>query len=90
MVLMCNLFSNFWSFVCFFGAILYYVTCVCASPWFDQSQPRDVESAELFEFGEKKKVGVVFEADFIADLAIVAFFGLNASLRLDVVPVKSS
>ena len=67
--------------------------CVCASPWFDQSQPddaRDVESAELFEFGEEKNVGVVFEADFISDLAIVVFFGLNASLRLDVVPVKSS
>ena len=28
------------------------------------------------------KVGVVFEADFIADLSILAFFGLTASLRL--------
>ena len=59
--------------------------CVCASPWFDQSQPddaMDVESMELFEFGEGVKVGVVFEADFIADLAILVFFGLNASLRL--------
>ena len=85
MVLVCNLFSNFLSFVCFFGANLYYVTCVCASPWFDQSQPDDapdVGITELFEFGEGMKVGGVSEADFIADLVILAFFGLNASLRL--------
>ena len=58
--------------------------CVCASPCFDQSQPADatdVESTELFEFGEGMKVGVVFEADFIVDLAILAFFGLTTSLR---------
>ena len=176
---MFNLFSNFLSFVCFFGAILYYVTCVCASPRFDQSQPdalflctfylsvnvfstkvligdtiftspngdgtailrghpshakvsplavqrkylhfsvilrpwvmvrpresnprppalqsnalptklilprvndaTDVKITKLFEFVEVMKVGVVFEADFIADPAILAFFGLNASLRL--------
>ena len=39
---------------------------------------------EVFEFGEGMKVGVVSEADFIADLAILTFFGLtcNALLRL--------
>ena len=61
------------------------MSCVCASPCFDQSQPddaTDVEITEVFEFGEGMKVGVVSEADFIADLAILAFFGLNASLRL--------
>lgn len=52
----------------------------CASPWFDQSQPddaTDVEITEVFEFGEGMKVGVVSEADFIADRAILAFFGLT-------------
>ena len=79
MVLMGNLFSNFLSFICFFGAI--FELC----PWFDQSQPddgTDVEITELCEFDEGMKVGVVFQADFIADLAILAFFCFTASLRL--------
>ena len=42
----------------------------------------DVKITKLFEFVEVMKVGVVFEADFISDPAILAFFGLNASLCL--------
>ena len=74
-----NLFSIFLSFVCFFRR--HFELC----PWFDQSEPddaTDVEGTELFEFGEGMKVGFFSEADFIADLAILAFFGLTASLRL--------
>ena len=59
--------------------------CVCASPWFVQSQPddaTDVKITELFEFGEEMKGGVVFEADFIADLAILAFLMHRCGLAM--------
>lgn len=47
----------------------------------NQVMQRMSKARELFELGEGMKVGVVFDADFIPGLAILAFFGLTVSLR---------
>lgn len=74
-VLRGELFSKFFSsHVCIFCTILNNVLCECASPWFDQGQPddaTDVQSTDLFDFGEDVKFGVVFEAGFTEELVIL-------------------